>query len=1138
MGKVHNSVLKEFRQQIKLTQKEKTLARNVFTIFVCTILLSSFFVPAFADVTFDDATNISNDEDKVSAEVKLAAAGDIVYVVWRNNSASLNTAEVLMRVSTTNGSPGSFGATVNLSDSTGKSKTPQINASGTKAYIVWGDDKGGTFDIYFRNSTNSGATLFAEKNLSGSGATSVDPQIAISATNVYVIWQEGTGTPDIFFSNSTDDGENFNPNTASNLSSDSEKSFDPQITASGNNVYVVWYNHTFSFSDPLDTIAFRASTDNALNFNPAKRVSDFFGPNPGPATATLPQIAASGSNVFVVWDQSTDIFFTNSTDSGANFNPNAPTNLSNSGTGSDNPQIAVSGNNVFVVWEEGGEIFLRASTNLGLSFGSKINLSSNTGTSTQPQIVSSGSDVHVIWQDNSAGNQDIFLRSSPDSGSTFCSFVNLASDDGTSSDPEIAASGSSVYAGWLNRTASTDDVRFRNGTATASCVVQFNATQYITTGGALVTINDPASNDNADSEDSISVTVTSDTDTDGITLSFGETGVNTGIFTGSVSFTEDGSSSSSTSTLKTAPSNTITTNNTSGGQIGSATIFPRTVAFNGSQYELSNIGKVTVTDQNSNLTSFVETISITISSPSDSISLDLVENGAKTGVFEKNHFILMTGNDLIPIGSTVTISQSDPSPGTGPTSSGGTFSDSIIDEISIRISSTTDVAGIVLNITESGDDTRDFSGKLSVTSAASVNGSSIQVTGGDILGILYKSETSNALITPNTNSSVGALQAAITNTITADYKSSTDTATVAVGGGGGGGGGGLVRPSLVLDIIASLASSGGGGAGAAPIVTLNNLRHSSFIDMPDEIEQVVINFDPFTPLEPFDVTAEQFETFDFPLSIDNDGYALSGHSNTIDTKTLYTGEATKIKTVFYMSLKLEHVAFYTNMREGDNLDDSDTFLRFWKSASTQFEIKDENGFFEYINLTLEENGIKKIATFDMKFLKPMEKSDIVLRMWDEKLHSTTILIFDAIEVVESENADLKNIEETESSSTDGSSEGLEIPEPGTTQPETSELRIEEPPIVVPDWIKTSAKWWNEDQISDTAFARGIEYLIENNILKVPQTETFEQEQVQEIPSWLKSNAGWWGDGLLPDQDFVNGIQWLIKNGIMKIQINS
>jgi len=158
----------------------------------------------------------------------------------------------------------------------------------------------------------------------------------------------------------------------------------------------------------------------------------------------------------------------------------------------------------------------------------------------------------------------------------------------------------------------------------------------------------------------------------------------------------------------------------------------------------------------------------------------------------------------------------------------------------------------------------------------------------------------------------------------------------------------------------------------------------------------------------------------------------------------------------------------------------------------------------------------------------MPKSDIVLRMWDEKLHSTTVLLFDAIEVV---GPSLEPREEP-------APEDLEIPEPGTTIPETSELRIEESPTAVPDWIRTNAKWWNDEQISDSDFARGIEYLIKNNILKVPQTETFEQEQVQEIPGWIKNNAGWWGDGLLPDQDFVNGIQWLIKNGIMKIQINS
>src|SRR3990167_5148284 len=39
---------------------------------------------------------------------------------------------------------------------------------------------------------------------------------------------------------------------------------------------------------------------------------------------------------------------------------------------------------------------------------------------------------------------------------------------------------------------------------------------------------------------------------------------------------------------------------------------------------------------------------------------------------------------------------------------------------------------------------------------------------------------------------------------------------------------------------------------------------------------------------------------------------------------------------------------------------------------------------------------------------------------------------------------------------------------------------------------------------------------------------------QNIPSWIKKNAGWWADGSIDDNSFVQGIQYLIKEGIMKI----
>lgn len=37
---------------------------------------------------------------------------------------------------------------------------------------------------------------------------------------------------------------------------------------------------------------------------------------------------------------------------------------------------------------------------------------------------------------------------------------------------------------------------------------------------------------------------------------------------------------------------------------------------------------------------------------------------------------------------------------------------------------------------------------------------------------------------------------------------------------------------------------------------------------------------------------------------------------------------------------------------------------------------------------------------------------------------------------------------------------------------------------IPDWIKNSAQWWSEGMISEDEFIKGIEYLVENRILKV------------------------------------------------------
>ncbi len=88
-------------------------------------------------------------------------------------------------------------------------------------------------------------------------------------------------------------------------------------------------------------------------------------------------------------------------------------------------------------------------------------------------------------------------------------------------------------------------------------------------------------------------------------------------------------------------------------------------------------------------------------------------------------------------------------------------------------------------------------------------------------------------------------------------------------------------------------------------------------------------------------------------------------------------------------------------------------------------------------------------------------------------------------------------------------------------------------ISIPDWIRNNALWWSEKEIDDETFIQGIEYLIKNEIIIIPQTQQ-ETLETQEIPSWIRNNAGWWAEGTIDDETFVDGLEFLIQNGIIHV----
>jgi uncharacterized protein len=89
-------------------------------------------------------------------------------------------------------------------------------------------------------------------------------------------------------------------------------------------------------------------------------------------------------------------------------------------------------------------------------------------------------------------------------------------------------------------------------------------------------------------------------------------------------------------------------------------------------------------------------------------------------------------------------------------------------------------------------------------------------------------------------------------------------------------------------------------------------------------------------------------------------------------------------------------------------------------------------------------------------------------------------------------------------------------------------------ISIPYWIKQNAKFWSDGSISDGQFMQGMQYLIENGILKIPPT-SIGNSSVSQMPTWVKNNARYWSEDSISNNEFVRSIQYLISSGMLNLQ---
>jgi hypothetical protein len=439
-----------------------------FILIIITIFsISCFPSPVWSQQEGNSSSqNISNSQGN-STDARIGTFQNNVYLVWTDDTTG--NKEIYFKRSVDNGT--TFGSTENLSNDPGNSTDARIGTFQNKVYLVWTDDTTGNGDIYFKRSVDNGTTFAETENLSTNNTSpSSGAQISAIGNNVYVVWQDmASGNNEVFYRHSNDTGEKFRgaSEISNTLSINGEAALYPQLSAIGKNVYVVWQDKVSGNNE----IFLRESNDGGNKFSGIKNLSRN---NTGDSIA--PRIASSGNNVFVVWTDTepgkAQIFARASTDNAAKFG--GIKNVSWSSGSAYDPQIAVGGNNtLYVLWEDTSfrdstfDLVLRASNDLANTFQDKVNLGRYVGEiSDYGRLAANGNNIFVVWGDSPQyrypQTYKIFIEGSRDNARSFDDAINLSTGTGKSIDPQLAVSENdrSVFVVWTNITETNSDIQF------------------------------------------------------------------------------------------------------------------------------------------------------------------------------------------------------------------------------------------------------------------------------------------------------------------------------------------------------------------------------------------------------------------------------------------------------------------------------------------------------------------------------------------------------------------------------------------------------------------------------------------------------------------------------------------------------
>jgi len=242
------------------------------------------------------------------------------------------------------------------------------------------------------------------------------------------------------------------------------------------------------------------------------------------------------------------------------------------------------------------------------------------------------------------------------------------------------------------------------------------------------------------------------------------------------------------------------------------------------------------------------------------------------------------------------------------------------------------------------------------------------------------------------------------------------------------------------------------------------------------------------------------------FSINGANFASDSRFNDGDTIEAKVGSMVTIKANIYDAFGADEVYkanLYFDIPNMPDWSEANAAIQY-DIARDEVTITDDNDIFD-ASASSRVVGDRVEVTFKIMFTDNMDTSHIALQSIDDSRNYQLIYFRDALQVT--------------GTPTQTSLEGTVDDE--ITQTATAS---------VPAWVKNTAGWWAEGQISEGEFVKGVEYLIKQQIIDTDVQTTTSDGTGSTVPDWVKNTAGWWADGQISENEFVNAIEHLVKTG--------